>query len=628
METTIDMHGDTPETKEAKVTRGAAGRAPSRATPSPNRPPRVAPPLKRDDGGYPFEDLTCDLSAEPIAAATSLLPDPHPTIESPPPQPTMRGEHLIKALSAAAPKSIAAAVKRAPARTPPSPPMFRAEEDTSIVEQTALLEPPLPLFAPPQRDKPAPASAAPASAASTPAASTASASGKTASPLGQRLRGRYELQLLLGRGGMASVYKAIDHDRVRLGLADKFVAVKVVQADASQPARPAALIQEFQSAQRLSHPNIINVFDIDRDGDTTFYSMELLSGARLSQVLRRVDGSVLQRRYALAIIRDIGAAVTHAHARGVVHADLKPSNVMITHLGELRVLDFGGSSMPPREPWVSAGDGDDGYHHATPAYASCEQLERRRADPRDDIYALACIAYLLLSGRHPFDYLSSLMARSRRLQPARPAGMPRRQWRTLRQGLNWSRADQPPSLEAWLAELGLDAAAPKLPRLVRADGGRRPHHRPVAATRRILRRGGRDGGRHLGTALSRAGRLDQLAPIGPRRRTALRQGCPAGAHLRGRQPRGHDDPESSPADADAHDHGYGYGTAAQRRSGHDIGGSERRHGSHNRCVRPRGNGRRGPARRTAGRLRRSELHRQGSRSGRADRDPAQRQRAG
>jgi serine/threonine protein kinase len=293
-------------------------------------------------------------------------------------------------------------------------------------------------------------------------------------PSGQWLQGRYELQMLLGRGGMASVYKAIDHDRVRLGLTDNIVALKVVQANASRPASSAALLQEFQSAQRLSHPNVINVFDIDRDGDNTFYSMELLSGARLSQLLRRVDGTVLQRRYALAIIRDIGAAIGHAHTRGVVHADLKPSNVMITQEGEVRVLDFGGSSMPPREPWVSAGDNDDAYHHATPAYASCEQLERKRADPRDDIYALACIAYLLLAGRHPFEYLSSLEARSRGMQARRPAGMPLGQWRALRHGLSWDRASQPADLQAWLTRLGLRAGVDRLPPLADLTAPRGP----------------------------------------------------------------------------------------------------------------------------------------------------------
>jgi hypothetical protein len=416
------------------------------------------------------------LSAEPIAAAMGLV-DPNPTLESPPPRSAMRGAHLARSFSTTppaplpqfalpsksvmAPKAAAPIVKRA-ARTPSPATVRPAErsatvsENTAIIEQTALLDAP-------RAEEPLPLTQANVTEA--PAASPIAETAESPVPLGQLLHGRYELQSLLGRGGMASVYKAIDHDRARLGLTDRLVAVKVVQANSSRPASPAALIQEFQSAQRLSHPNVINVFDIDQDGDTTFYSMELLSGARLSQVLRRVDGTVLQRRLSLAIIRDIGAAVAHAHARGVVHADLKPSNVMITHDGEVRVLDFGGSSMPPREPWVSAGDADDAYHHATPAYASCEQLERRRADPRDDIYAIACIAYLLLAGRHPFDYLSSIEARSRGMQAQRPAGMPLRQWRVLRQGLTWGRANQPTLIEPWLAGLGLNGAVPRLPPL-------------------------------------------------------------------------------------------------------------------------------------------------------------------
>jgi hypothetical protein len=462
-------------------------------------PPRATDAATDDDSGHRFEDLTCDLSAEPIAAAMGLqssvprrdregLIDNNPTLESPPPQPVMRGSHLARSFSSAAaepqfwpskpataPKAARPAVKRAPA-VPDQPPPTRAPSirpiaraPAPVVERvaeplietlaaTSILPPePMPMAAPAIEPPVAPVEAI-----------------EPAVPLGQLLHGRYELELLLGRGGMASVYKAIDHHRARLGLADQIVAVKVVHATASRPATPAALIQEFQSAQRLSHPNVINVFDIDQDADSTFYSMELLSGARLSQLLRRVDGTVLQRCYALAIIRDIGAAVAHAHARGVVHADLKPSNVMITQDGDVRVLDFGGSSMPPREPWVSAGDGDDAYHHATPAYASCEQLERRRADPRDDIYAIACIAYLLLAGKHPFDYLSSIEARSRALQARRPAGMPLRQWRVLRQGLAWGRASQPAAIEPWLAGLGLSDAVSRLPPLAELTAAAQP----------------------------------------------------------------------------------------------------------------------------------------------------------
>jgi|GEM_PF-624198 len=499
----------------AKIEQAEAVRAPA-AAPRPGEKPRpgASQPVQRVPNargdGYPFEDLTCDLSSEPLLVPTSRthlperaraaegLVDLTPTLESPPPPP----RSAMPARAAFAATRAAAVAKRAlePSASKtialPKDAAAPAAKATPIPASLAASSPapncpsnPAPLLAPgpaaialPLVARSAESSAAPAAAPAPlpfpfvePAAllrpkpvpgPTAQAAALPASIIGvgRVLCDRYELQALLGRGGMACVYRALDRDRVRLGLADHCIAVKIVEANNSPPSAQAALVQEFQSAQRLSHPNVVNVFDIDQDEDATFYSMELLAGARLSQVLRRVDGSVLQRRYALAIIREIGAAVAHAHSRGVVHADLKPSNVMITLAGEVRVLDFGGLSMPPREPWLSDGD-EDAYHHATPAYASCEQLERRRADPRDDIYALACIAYLLLAGRHPFDYLSSIEARARGLRARRPAGMPLAQWRVLRRGLSWGREQQTMSIDLWLQRLGLNGAARSLPPL-------------------------------------------------------------------------------------------------------------------------------------------------------------------
>jgi serine/threonine protein kinase len=432
---------------QARIEQTVAARAPVPRADTRQRSQQ--PPAARGDDGYPFEDLTCELGAEPLIAPSARgfhrEIDSTPTLERPPPRVAVR----------------AAPVPRLTARTAPAP---RARATAAAATPAAPIAKPMP--ATPTATVPEPAIA-----------------------VGRVLHDRYELQLLLGRGGMASVYKAIDRDRVRFGLADCFVALKVAPPNASRPASQAALGQEFQSAQRPSHPNVVNVFDIDHDGDTIFYTMELLAGARLSQVLRRVDGTVLQQRYALAIIRDIGAAVAHAHSRGVVHADLKPSNVMITHEGEVRVLDFGGQSMPTREPWVSEGDADEAYHPATPAYASCEQLERRRADPRDDIYALACIAYLLLAGRHPFDHLPSIEARSRGMHAHRPAGVSFAQWRVLRRGLVWGREQQPKSIESWLAKLGLDGAArclPSLPELTAAVASRRPWRRAAALALPLL----------------------------------------------------------------------------------------------------------------------------------------------
>ena len=284
--------------------------------------------------------------------------------------------------------------------------------------------------------------------------------------IGTVLRERYELLQLVGRGGMASVYKARDRYRASLGVADCFVALKIVQPHPSRPGSVDALGREFHNAQRLSHPNVINVYDIDREADASFYSMEFLDGERLSQLVKRAGGR-LPRPYALAIVRDIGAAIAHAHSRGVVHSDLKPHNIMITGDGHVRVLDFGSGIVRPGEPWISELSQGGDYRQATPAYASCEQLQGWCADPRDDIYALACLAYQLLAGRHPFDQRSSLVARGRRMRARRPPGMRGDNWRALRRGLAWSREQRNMTMEKWLEQLGVADSAVTLPPLAR-----------------------------------------------------------------------------------------------------------------------------------------------------------------
>lgn len=297
--------------------------------------------------------------------------------------------------------------------------------------------------------------------------------------VGTVLRDRYELQALLGRGGMGSVYRALDRYRGSLGLPDRLVALKVASALPGE-AGARALGREFQSAQQLSHPNVINVYEIDHEGQASFYTMELLDGTRLSEVLP-APAPVLPVRHALAIIRDIGAAVAYAHSRGIVHGDLKPQNVFITYGGQVRVLDFGGSSAPA-EPWIGdppleaaavadrrgefrLGEAVDlgPYLAATPAYASCEQLEGHPADARDDLYALSCMAYQLFTGRHPFDGRSSLQARALRLRPRRPRALRADAWRALRQGLSFDRTHRALEVDGWLQELGVGQAIEQLP---------------------------------------------------------------------------------------------------------------------------------------------------------------------
>ncbi len=264
--------------------------------------------------------------------------------------------------------------------------------------------------------------------------------------IGRVLRNRYVLESRLGSGGMGTVFKALDRYRCDLPLADRFVAVKFLHEKAAGTAgRLARLRREFYCAQALSHPNIVKVYELDRDGDEEFFTMEFLDGELLSRVIEHVDPLSMSRSRAWAIIVELAAGLAHAHARNVVHADLKPQNIMITKSGEVRILDFGASSTETAEKGGSSA--------VTPAYASCELLEGQRAEPRDDLFALACVAYELLAGQHPFQRRRATDARDLGMTIQRPRGLTRQQWRTLSQGLAWRREERSLSVEDWIAHL-------------------------------------------------------------------------------------------------------------------------------------------------------------------------------
>jgi tRNA A-37 threonylcarbamoyl transferase component Bud32 len=283
--------------------------------------------------------------------------------------------------------------------------------------------------------------------------------------IGRVLRDRYVLEKRLGSGGMGTVFKALDRYRVDLPAANQYVAIKILhEKTENRQELLANLRREFYCTQRLSHRNIVKVYELDRDGALDFFTMELLEGDLLSSVTERLYPLPMPRSFAWAIIREIGAGLAHAHARSVVHGDLKPHNIMITHSGEVRILDFGASSTattqgadaPIRRTMTSA---------LTPAYACCELLAGRSADPRDDLYAFACLSYELLAGAHPFQRRPSTVARDLGIVPDRPQGLSGQQWRALTMGLSWHRGGRSISVPAWLERLSVErAAARQLPR--------------------------------------------------------------------------------------------------------------------------------------------------------------------
>jgi serine/threonine protein kinase len=275
------------------------------------------------------------------------------------------------------------------------------------------------------------------------------------------LRDRYELTSILGRGGTGTVYKAVDRHRTHLDPSSRCVAVKVLKLNyQDRPDELAQLEREFHEAQSLSHPNVVSVFDLDRDGNVYFIVMELLEGELLADILKRLDGQPMARHYALGIISSVGAALAHAHRRGVVHADLKPRNIMITTTGEVRVLDFGFARDRPLELHTASGLNDGPA--AAPAYASVERVNGSDPHPSDDVYSLACVAYELLSGRHPFGGRSAPLARAHGRAPQRIPGLAGKQQQALQRALLWTRGERRIDVVELLAGLGCGEAPSRL----------------------------------------------------------------------------------------------------------------------------------------------------------------------
>jgi hypothetical protein len=279
---------------------------------------------------------------------------------------------------------------------------------------------------------------------------------ETGAPLypGSVIRDRFVLVEELGRGGMGVVYKA--YDRSRGEVKDRYVAIKVLNEEFKRhPLAVRALQREARKAQRLAHPNVVGVHDFDRDGGNVYMVMEFLSGRSLDQVLRDDGQGGIPLGPAMDIIKCLAAALSYAHQQDIVHCDFKPSNAFLTREGKIKVLDFGIARAAPS--LLEKGETtlfDAGQLGAvSPAYASLEMLQREQPDVRDDVYAFACVAYELLTGCHPYQRLDAMKAFEMELQPRPIRKLSRAQWRALKQGLAFRRADRCPSIDALAGQL-------------------------------------------------------------------------------------------------------------------------------------------------------------------------------
>jgi serine/threonine protein kinase len=210
------------------------------------------------------------------------------------------------------------------------------------------------------------------------------------------LGGRYELDGVVGRGGMAEVYRARD---IRL---DRIVAIKTLRADlARDQIFQARFRREAQSAASLNHPSIVAVYDTGEDMASGFpvpyIVMEFVDGRTVRDLLQ--DGHRLLPERSLEIIDGVLRALDYSHQAGIVHRDIKPGNVMVTRNGDVKVMDFGiARAMSDAQATMT----QTAQVIGTAQYLSPEQARGERVDSRSDLYSTGCLLYELLTGRPPF----------------------------------------------------------------------------------------------------------------------------------------------------------------------------------------------------------------------------------
>jgi len=204
--------------------------------------------------------------------------------------------------------------------------------------------------------------------------------------------GRFEVIDVLGRGAMGVVYRARDSALART------VAIKTIAlaGDAKErDVHEARFMQEARAAGSLSHPAIVTIYDVGREGDNAFIAMELVEGRDLRELIRE---SSLTPARSVAIAAEVADGLAAAHERGIVHRDVKPANIMVLDEARVKIMDFGIAHM--HEPMVKT---QTGVLLGSPQYMSPEQIVGQAVDYRTDIFSLALVLYEMLTGAKAFE---------------------------------------------------------------------------------------------------------------------------------------------------------------------------------------------------------------------------------
>lgn len=207
--------------------------------------------------------------------------------------------------------------------------------------------------------------------------------------------GRYEIVGEIGRGACGVVYRATD-PRIRRDVAIKTIPTHELRSFEGGEQLYERLCREAQSAGILNHPGIVTVYELDETADLTYIVMEFVDGSTLRDLMNEPGG--VSRERAVDIVSQTASALDFAHKKGIVHRDVKPANIMIDSGGAVKITDFGVAKM-----LAAASTTQTGMAVGTPHYMSPEQIYAKAIDGRADQFALAVIAFELLTGKKPFD---------------------------------------------------------------------------------------------------------------------------------------------------------------------------------------------------------------------------------
>jgi len=270
---------------------------------------------------------------------------------------------------------------------------------------------------------------------------------------GSLLRDRFLLQERVSGGSMGVVFRAMDRRLAEATVKNPWVAINVLSPQLSKNSGALrALQQEAARGRCLSHPGIVRCLDLDRDDDLYFIVTEWLVGRTLADIIDSPDAKNIGPERAVEIASEVGEALEYAHSCGIVHADLRPGNVMILATGEARVFDFGIARVLKAQTDENTVDPAI-LSTFTPEYSSMQVLTGEKPVPSDDVFSLGCLLYRLIAGYRVFGPRDAAEAANDGMKPQRLKGIPKYQWAAIKKAISYARVTRFVSMAEFLDAL-------------------------------------------------------------------------------------------------------------------------------------------------------------------------------